>query len=1848
MKAASLSKVLRRVDDWKLKLIDLSKRNKLINFTPSKSSTVTFESPSINEVFNRLVIKDTYWNIYDPPEDRRGVKPRKTQLVPMETEPSQLRRVLRYQARKATTEFRERGIRILYISYGVLHWIDKTTNQELTSPIVLTPVELTRKSTRDPYRIEVPAVEDEAILNPALRLKLRYDHQIELPALPDFDNVSIESYLKHVEQSLEGTNWIVEHQINMGLFSFYKLVMYQDLDENAEKIAEHPIISSLANITPPPIVKGRLPNENDLDKVLDPQKVYQVLDADSSQQLCIEYALRGQSFVMHGPPGTGKSQTIANMISEFMAAGKSILFVSEKMAALEVVYNRLKAQGLDDFCLELHSHKANKREVVAELKRSLDEHIRLRKGMTFEELERLKTRRDQLNTYVNSLHTNRKPIELSSFDLFGRISRLEEYPFIPSGYSAFNKLNQNKLFELDEQIRRISNTWAVVEDADDFPWSGCIEESFTPNTRSKWISKLDSTLEIIRDLTFESRRYATDLGLKPPNNFEDYERLQRLCTLIRTTPRPPIKWLKNIDLTELKPLAEGYMGEWAGYWKNRLDLESHYDTRFLTLSPGYAERVKVEWEKLKKLLKPTSKDGEGFLANMRTLDNFLRELPGLVNIWKKYAEEAQNLLGLKGEVKTIERAYQISDLVKLLATSDRPERSWLDDYRLQEVKATIILMKEDREKYVDLSSKLENYTEEILTLDHDRLINWFEGSGQSFFKIFMPSHYSNKGIIEKVSKTDKTPETVVEDLKTAKDLVTHKAKMVKMSESTRKRFASFYFDDTLDFEAADRAIKIAEKALKLSGRSRIPKILRDNLVIGTKPSNEILNLGNQLDKSISKWVKDSRRIRSFIPLNKLPNTKKSMQKSSFNDLTEWAKQSRNQLDNLLKTSSEALATRKDDYAPTFNAFILNIKKSEGLQAFEDYVTGQADELRKLFDGLYNGLMTDWKTMLNAIDWTQRLLRTLPEGVPDALKNTVSHGGSRLPEDPKIRERLERFYSHLNDINANFEVPIWPNPKTVDLASVENRVTILRSRIDALQTWVDYNRLDTEIRNVGLGSFLDQLVKRRCKRQDILSIFKKAIYQGLLDWFFNEDPSLKAFRSKDHEQLISDFQKLDRKFISLNSQRVIDIANEKKPTGVFVQAPDSEITVLMREAAKKRRHMPLRELFERIPNLIMRLKPCLMMSPISVSQFLKPNGIHFDLIVFDEASQIYTEDAVGAIYRGDQLVVAGDPKQLPPTPFFQYTVDEDFDWDTEYEFDVFDSVLDECMSIGLPVKMLRWHYRSRHDSLISFSNDRFYDGQLVLFPSSRMGVDDLGLSFVYVKNGVYDRGKSRNNIREAEVVADLVFDHFTRYPDKTLGVVTFSISQMNAVQDVIESRLREHSEFEQYFKEDRLNGFFVKNLENVQGDERDVIIFSVGYGYDQNGKITMNFGPLNKSGGERRLNVAVTRARDKVVLVSSIKHDDIKLTSTQALGVHSLHHYLRYAEHRPQNLAEDGLDSGFSSEIEADIAEEVERMGYRVVPSIGSSSFRVDLGVLDPNNPGRFMMGIMCDGDTYRDANTARDRDRLRFQVLKNLGWNIHRIWSPDWVQRRGTEIRKLKKSLEKSLEQPVNQVPPIPQASPKLIEEKTEKQVQKVQVEELKSNDLPDVEPYRFSNPRPRYLFSRYSSEHRERYLKQYHNEVRRLLPGVVKFEAPIHLEQAYRRLNKAFRLARATKPFKDAYEEEVKNLSTKGFIKLKEKFLWPPKEEEIRVRVPVEGVRESFRPIEHIASMEVEKAMLIVAEYSFQGIGLESLLIETAKLLGFRRIGPNIEEVINKAYRNLIRRKQLDDKDGQVFPRKK
>ena len=383
------------------------------------------------------------------------------------------------------------------------------------------------------------------------------------------------------------------------------------------------------------------------------------------------------------------------------------------------------------------------------------------------------------------------------------------------------------------------------------------------------------------------------------------------------------------------------------------------------------------------------------------------------------------------------------------------------------------------------------------------------------------------------------------------------------------------------------------------------------------------------------------------------------------------------------------------------------------------------------------------------------------------------------------------------------------------------------------------------------------------------------------------------------------------------------------------------------------------------------------------------------------------------------MVCGDNKQLPPTNFFKVLLDDNDEVEDnsniEEASEEFESILDECIGRGFPEKKLRWHYRSRHENLISFSNSYFYNNDLVIFPTPFRNNENLGVKLVYVKDGIYDRGGKRNNRREAEVISQIVYEHFNKFPRLSLGVVTFSKNQADTIEDYIELMRKSHPEIEKYFKEDRLEGFFVKNLENVQGDERDVIIISVGYARDKSGNLTMNFGPLNLPGGERRLNVLVTRARREVILVSSIKYSDMRIRENTPKGVKLLYQYLKFAEEGPKVLDASLSESkgDFESPFEEDVAAVIRSWGYEVVPQVGVGGYRIDIGVIDPANPGKFILGVECDGVTYHSLPTARDRDRLRQEVLENLGWKIHRIWSADWFFRREKEKMRLKRVLER-------------------------------------------------------------------------------------------------------------------------------------------------------------------------------------------------------------------------------------------
>jgi hypothetical protein len=1823
------AKVAQRIEEWKLKLIDLSRRNKLINYRSTKSSGLQITSPSINSIFDRLINKGRAWEIWtpvDPSKTRRS-----TQIVTSQTDPKQIDRILRNLTRRSTAEYRERGVRILYITFGMLNWRDASSNQNIKSPIILVPIELTRKTLRDPVKIQVPAVEEEIILNPALRLKLFYDHQIELPPLPDFETSKVSEYLQLLEDILGVIECDLDKCVDIGLFSFQKLVMYQDLNDNKELIVQHPIIRALSGIKYRP--KGELvfSKEEELDHI-DPKMTFQVLDADSSQQLCIQQALNGHSFVMHGPPGTGKSQTISNMISEFIARGKSVLFVSEKMAALEVVYNRLKAKNLDEYCLELHSQKANKREVVQELNRCLTEHQRQGATLTDEELDRLLKRRAQLSNYVDSLHMTRKNINLSAYQVLNSLSTLEEVPFVPSGYPNFKLLDHEKLLELEDGFRRLSNTWTVVEEGENFPWLGCTEKNFTPQTRSNWIHLLDNILKTLDTMTHASQAYSLFMGLPPPHTILDYENLQTLSNIIAVTPKPPKTWFEEVNLEELQTQAEMHRKEWENYRAQKQFLRKRYDSRFLVSPKGLANSIELALDNLCEWLQIESEDKTDLYIKRAQLKKYLDALPQIIHESHSEAVNITEILRTKKDVNSIEWMEKLSILSSLCQEDVRPPRAWLEKKAVQNVEQELKDIKDKLTQKELLETKLMKYNEEFLQLDHGSLIEYFEGPRKSIFSFFSPKYHRINRLISKLSADNKVAESIIEDLKIASELNKLNIEILSSLDKSRKIFDVFFNQD-LDIEGAEKALVTANRVIRIIGKSRVPKALRDNLCYDTEPSNDLIKSGDQLKALLSGFNKESNNLKKILP-KVLPNSGKSLRKSSLQEVLDWVKESSERLSRLETVGASVYVTVIDESKLTYQELIKDLKVVETLQEFEDNLREQSTQLSEVYGDLYNGLLTDWVNIKNAIGWTIRLIRTLPKGVPDKLKQAVS-GSIDLPIDPKINERWDQITSEINELRKRFDRPLWSTPReTLNLDELRSNIQLYRTRIDDLRHWVDFKDLVKKLGEEKLGNLINKLITEKIDRQNVVPVFQKTMNQGILETFYDEDQTLKMFRGKDHEQLINDFRRLDQRLIDYTPHRVIENVNNLKPQGIFVQSPDSEITILMREAAKKRKHMPLRDLFERIPNLIRLLKPCLMMSPISVSQFLIPGSIHFDLVVFDEASQIYTEDAIGSIYRGNQFVVAGDPKQLPPTPFFQYILSDEFDWDEEYYgFDLFDSVLDECMSIGLPVQMLKWHYRSKHESLIGFSNDNYYDGRLIIFPASQTTSGELGVEYVYVKNGVYNRGSTRDNPVEAEVVADLVFNLFEKNPDKTVGVVTFSIAQMNKIQDIIDQKLKSRPDFEEFFVEDRLNGFFVKNLENVQGDERDVMIFSVGYGYDEEGRITMNFGPLNKPGGERRLNVAITRAKEKVFLVSSIRYDDIILENTKAVGVHSLHDYLRYAEKRPKKLESEKEVEWIDSGLEREVALEVEKMGYKAVPRVGLGLFRVDLGVLDPNDPDHFILGIMFDGDNYRMAKATRDRDRLREQILTNQGWRIHKIWSPDWVQQRNSEVKRLKTALEKTMSSSNIYAPN------QVIKTNT-RIVSKNKVQEKPSNKLPHIETYDLAEIKPRRFLKLSRIKNRNRYLKQYRSEVRRLIPQLVEVEAPVHYEFAYKRINKVLRI-RSTSAQKEAYWDEIKRIGEKK-IRIKGDFLWKRDSSDVSIRAPDAEKPETHRLIQYIPIEEAYEAMLLVAKHSM-GISEKSLIYETAYLLGFKRLGSKILKILTEVYQTAVESGKLVKDDNFV-----
>ncbi|MCC5847756.1 MAG: DUF3320 domain-containing protein [Verrucomicrobia bacterium] len=721
---------------------------------------------------------------------------------------------------------------------------------------------------------------------------------------------------------------------------------------------------------------------------------------------------------------------------------------------------------------------------------------------------------------------------------------------------------------------------------------------------------------------------------------------------------------------------------------------------------------------------------------------------------------------------------------------------------------------------------------------------------------------------------------------------------------------------------------------------------------------------------------------------------------------------------------EAGKWKGDDVDGLFSAYHKLIES-------ERLLNGAGEQIRARLGTHWKGTQTDWEYFTELLAFGEQLqtqLTALANGDPRrliehraALGPLLAQGGDCFGEGGLLAKPIRNLIATWDDFMerrdtfvATLQLEKDHVAEAEDIFAVHMRITkaVINQRRH-LHAWCAWREVRAEARTLELGPVIDSLEDTDMTADALCHAFEQAYHVAGLRHRLNHSPALRDFWCGEHEQLIHQFRELDDRHMRLSVEMARARCAARMPGARNRDAvPNSELGILQRERAKKARHKPVRRLLSEIPAILPRLKPCLLMSPLSVAQYLDASCAPFDLVVFDEASQIAVWDAVGAIARARQVVVVGDPKQLPPTNFFQRTETDEFALDDGL-FEDLESILDECLGSGLPAYHLNWHYRSRNEKLIAFSNHYYYENRLFTFPNPES--DAPGVHWRHVPEGCYDKGGTRSNRGEADAVVLEILERLRdpRRQNQSLGVVTFSQAQQDLVENLLETARRKHPEIEPWFDENREEPVFVKNLENVQGDERDVILFTVGYGPDAHGKVSMNFGPLNREGGERRLNVAVTRAKMEVLIFSTLRAEQIDLSRTKAPGVAHLKAYLEYARRGPRVLGEaqhrDVQDSDAPFEME--VARFLETHGYEVHARVGCSGYRIDLAVVDPGDADGYLAGIECDGRSYRQAATARDRDRLRQMVLESLGWKMLRVWIPEWHRDRVQAERHLLEAL---------------------------------------------------------------------------------------------------------------------------------------------------------------------------------------------------------------------------------------------
>lgn len=1612
--------------EYQKKVVDLSRRNRLLKY-PKKARGIVFDM-SLDEFQERfgqleeMTVDFIHKNILEDKSENgalfelEDVEKDEEEIYIPPTNPSgdKLLSVLSSLRLDTKRKFEEHGLHTLFLTIGKVKWKQPLAGRgsseaikneiDYDSPLLLVPIEI--KEAKNPKRTTIKSYTDavDITVNPVLTLLMELEYGVKFQKSED-DFTDLARYISQLKRQMvksfkeANIKCEISDEIQIGQYSFYGQQIYEDLKDNEEALVQHEFISSLCGNEQ--LVQEGLENDFEPDDLLKKEKDFNVLDADVSQLRVIQQIIAGNNLIVQGPPGTGKSQTIVNAVSNLLARGKTVLVVCEKQVALEVVFQRLKNKGLDRLCLPLFHHNSDKKQFAKSIIEDREFLIRNHSRGGSEFHSSLICREESmecLSLYAKALGTIVKPLERTVYWVHGELSRAQSLlsgAMLPWKGSDPLEISAEEYRNATNVLNNLAPVLDIVNKEEHSHWKNIEKMHFSPD----FMARIQSELRKIKD------------GISKCN--VSVEKLAVIQTI--SDIRHCLMFRDNLQhILQIKNSALPINMD-ADAWESFICIDDIYEL--------VSEYKKFTDELEKKYRIPV---GDNFLS--RNNDDSILEKSITINQCQEAHRQSnvvkENLDFIKENVKLANIPFilemPISEVVKncnifFINPIVRRLNNWQE---ITSLKTSLEMLEPLYSVYakIDDAKKIIN-SWAILTAEFDvseasEIIQRFEDSYHNFFRKFSGQYKRDCKVIEGWCNSD-----------------------------TPKKYEEF-LEIT---QALGNWIKLKEKIQTLLG-----KFVKSEITSGNKlDANEIPILYSQL-KNLTEWMYEENQ--QELP-QRIAKIIESIEDAHiFKEISKAFLETQAILDgswNIFSVDRENVSVK--ELLESYNIFSgyltsivslnenvnkciisgnkpINISDVETDAEILKHLTTFAERLYKLNPQQIFGVNNEEAVYIfDSLESLQAIKKALNDakalicGLQELLDAELSLGDV-LWFVEKVEQRkgelmsgICAFDESVDELDTLFESEdSLGHLEELTFSGFDKRISAMLCDSEGLEGWMLYRKYANQLQEMGHEWFLDTMPVDYSENP--AALFSQSLWSAWLDSYYRKNPALREFSVNSHSQTIEAFVQYEKEVLQINAERILrksvsKIKNSKLNGG-------KEERFLLKQSQLKRAHKPVRQVVMQCNSHLQDYKPCWMMSPLTLSSYIPYGEVDFDVVIFDEASQMRVEHALSSISRAKQVVIFGDEHQLPPTSFFQTSSDSDEE-ETEESQD-FESILHASKTI-LPAAdvSLLYHYRSKFEDLIAFSNHYIYNDELVTFPNPGAGIK--GVEFEYVADGVFDGGKEgkRRNIKEAERVIEMCVKCATDFPNKSIGVIAFSRSQEVAIRDVMIQWLRDNPNSELSAKLDEnsedVEEFFIKNLESVQGDERDIIILSIGYGRDKNGKIYNRFGPINGSYGYRRLNVAVTRAKEKIICVSSMKAYEMN-PSESSRGGKMLQHYLDYAENGIQTLdasklRPDQVNAEPDSEFELDVQNALINRGYAVDRQIGASGFRIDLAILNPKNNQEYLLGIECDGATYHSSYSARINDRLRQEILEGLGWKIYRVWSQHWISHKDAIVEDIVKCV---------------------------------------------------------------------------------------------------------------------------------------------------------------------------------------------------------------------------------------------